>query len=222
MASDSRLTYNSTKNETDGSKTILQGTHFTDTVYKTFCSEKGVGISYCGDADVNGIPLSVEIEQFLREHKQDGVEKIKDDILGYFKALCSTLDTEFFVAGYEINDKGLPTQHLYRINILQNSIEPLDTSTQGIIWGGHKNIISRLLSSLYLKNDDGSYTQHTENEVLWNYFTIQDAIDYARYAIQVTIDTMRFQKVVKTVGGSIDLLVIKPEGTKWICRKELH
>lgn len=64
---------------------------------------------------------------------------------------------------------------------------------------------------------------HADLDVAWEFFTLQDGIDFATYAIKTTIDTMRFQSVPKTVGGPIDILVIKPdEGTKWIARKELH
>ena len=38
-----------------------------------------------------------------------------------------------------------------------------------------------------------------------------DAIDFAKYAIQTTIDTMKFQQRGKTVGGPIDILIIKPD-----------
>ena len=33
---------------------------------------------------------------------------------------------------------------------------------------------------------------------------------------------MRIEERVKSVGGPIDILVIKPEGAFWIDRKELH
>ena len=58
--------------------------------------------------------------------------------------------------------------------------------------------------------------------VPFNHFTIQDAIDFAKYAIQATIDTMKFQERVKTVGGAVDILIIKPDNAFWIARKELH
>ena len=53
-------------------------------------------------------------------------------------------------------------------------------------------------------------------------FTLQDAIDFAIYAIKTTADTMRFQLRNKTVGGPIDVLVIKPSEAFWVKRKELH
>ena len=57
-----------------------------------------------------------------------------------------------------------------------------------------------------------------ENMIDWNFMTLQDAIDFVRYAI----DTMRFTNFNKTVGGPIDILVITPKQAKWIAHKELH
>ena len=50
---------------------------------------------------------------------------------------------------------------------------------------------------------------------------LQDAIDFAVYAIQTTTDTMRFQARPKTVGGPIDVLLITVDGAKFIRRKEI-
>ena len=61
-----------------------------------------------------------------------------------------------------------------------------------------------------------------ELEVAWDLMTLQDGIDFAQYAIKTTIDTMKFQMGAKTVGGPIDILVIKPNGAQWIQHKELH
>ena len=51
---------------------------------------------------------------------------------------------------------------------------------------------------------------------------MQDAVDFAKYGIKTTIDTMRFQVVPETVGGPIDILVIKPESSQWLAKKELR
>jgi hypothetical protein len=51
---------------------------------------------------------------------------------------------------------------------------------------------------------------------------LQDAVDFAIYAIRTTIDTMRFEARPKNVGGPIDVLVLTPGGAHWIQRKELQ
>ena len=53
-------------------------------------------------------------------------------------------------------------------------------------------------------------------------FTLQDAIEFAEFVISATINSMKFQKRPKTVGGPIDILIIKPENAFWLQRKELH
>jgi len=57
--------------------------------------------------------------------------------------------------------------------------------------------------------------------IIWDAMAVQDAIDFAVYAIRTTIDTMRFQARPKNVGGSIDVLLLTPEEARWIQRKEL-
>jgi len=58
--------------------------------------------------------------------------------------------------------------------------------------------------------------------VAFQHFTLQDAIDFAVYAIRTTADTMRFQLRPQTVGGPIDALVIRPSEARWLRRKELR
>lgn len=61
-----------------------------------------------------------------------------------------------------------------------------------------------------------------EATIMWRSFTLQEAIDFAVYAIRTTIATMRFQSQPVTVGEPIDLLVIKPHQAMWLSKKELH
>lgn len=66
--------------------------------------------------------------------------------------------------------------------------------------------IVRLIQDVAIKNEDGSYSALPFENILWNYFTLQDAVDFARYAVETTIQTMRFKNVVETVGGDVDIL----------------
>ena len=73
-----------------------------------------------------------------------------------------------------------------------------------------------------MRDEDGKEISLGETEASWELFTLQDAIDFAQYAVDVTIKTMHYSSVVETVGGPIDILVIKPERSFWIQHKELH
>ncbi len=221
MASDSRITYNSNPRLVNGVVTVEQGVHFTNSTPKTFVTQSNVGISYCGDSSIKNKPITGYIESFIEAHKNDNVDAIKDAIVPYFTALEGNLDTSFIIGGY-MSDGNSQIQKLYRVNTKGNKTECIDTSTQGAIWSGVTDVMVRVLNPVFTKSEAGNYTEVVSYPILWQYFTLQDAIDFARYAVRTTIDTMNFQRRVKTVGGSIDILVIKPTEAIWIEKRRLH
>lgn len=217
MASDSRTTYNNSTTAPDGTITHNNGVHFSDSTYKTFLTPTGVGISICGQASINNKPIAGYIECFINEHRTANVDEIKDAITPYFKSLCPTIDTHFLIGGY-ITSGTTYEQKLYKILTSIDRIESIDTSVQGAIWDGEIDILSRIITTVYTKSGKAI----TNHPIPFNHFTIQDAIDFSKFAIQTTIDTMRFQQRGKTVGGAIDILIIKPDNSFWIAQKELH
>lgn len=221
MASDSRISFTDTINNPDGSKTIKLGAHISDSTQKTFLTPSNVGISWCGDSAINNKHINWYIENFIKKHGDEDVETIKDSLISNFTDLTTNLNTIFFVGGY-VNERGCISQRLYNIKTLTWDVESIDTSKQGAIWDGEKDVICRILKEVYCKTDDNKYDKIVSYPVLWQYFTLQDAIDFARYAIKTTINTMRFQARVKTVGGSIDILVIKPTESFWIKKRQLQ
>lgn len=221
MASDSRITYNTTTNGVNGSKTVELGVHFSNSTPKTFLTSSNVGISYCGDSTINNKPITGYIESFIEEHKYDDVDTIKSLLIPCFTALSPGLNTTFIVGGYK-NEEGHTKQKLYRVNTKMQSEEVINTSTQGALWSGEVDVMSRILTTVYNKTAEDQYVEMVSYPILWQYFTLQDAIDFARYAVKTTIDTMKFQRRVKTVGGPVDILVIKPTEAIWIEKRQLQ
>ena len=232
MASDSRTTFNKQDFSPlpDGKGAIItdwQGIHYSDITYKTFLAPNNAGISTCGAAAINGIPVTGFIEDFL--HSKINTEtKVSDMpalIMNEFRSYKPIPDIIFHVAGYEMVD-GIPTQRFYRVFVsIEKAIE-VDTRAQGAAWNGETEILARLVNPYWTesKSEDGTvtYNKHNAPPIPWNFFSLQDAIDFATFAIKTTIETMRFQERLKTVGGPIDILIIKPTGATWISRKELH
>jgi len=225
LASDSRLTFNNRIESTDnsGKLTIVEreGVHHTDTAYKTFLCPNNIGISTSGTASINGKTITGYMENFIRVKMSKGtniddVPKLLNDYFEQFKPLPVTT---FFAAGYQPVNKDF-AQKLYRVP-LGSKPEEFDTSKPGIVWDGEKDILSRLFSPLFLERE-GKYVPHEFHEVPFNLYSLQDAIDFSQYAIKMTIDAMRFQMRPKTVGGEIDILVLKPNSSFWITHKELH
>lgn len=109
---------------------------------------------------------------------------------------------------------------LYRVVVKNKSVEMIDTTNQGATWDGEILTLTRLIQNVAVKNGNG-YTDLPAEDILWGYFTLQDAVDFARYAVETTIKTMHFKNVIETVGGSVDILVITPDETKWLQKEEL-
>lgn len=223
MASDSRSTGSFTHVNPDGSIRHALGSQITDTTYKTFLYNDRIGISTCGDGSINNIPIAKYIERFISQKRNNvsTVESISNDLVDFFDSIAPKLRLHFFIAGYEEENIVINQIKLENANIDLPVIEKINTSVPGAFWDGEFLTLSKLLNPMYIKNQD-QYISLPTNEISWQYFTLQDAIDFAKYAVDVTIKTMAFQNCVKTVDGPIDILVIKPDKAFWIACKELH
>lgn len=228
MASDSRTTFSAVETiqpKIEGEKPSVVnhfGVHCSDTNYKSFVTSNHIGITTCGDASIKGQPITGYIETFIREYDTADVETIANALLPYFKKIEPNLKTIFTVAGYKYVKENQYEQRVYVINTQFGKVESLNTTTQGAHWDGETDVLIRLIQPLSIKQPDGKYIDLPQHNIPWNFFTLQDAIEFAEYATKVTIDTMKFQERVKTVGGPIDILVIKPNNHQWIAHKELH
>lgn len=220
LASDRRTTYTNT--QTHGDKVIQRiGIHTTNSTDKTFVCPNGAGISTCGDATLLGKPITGYIQDMIRSNivEDSLVSAIPQIIIDYFNAIPVVPDTHFIVAGYDETGAG-KKQLVYKVNVKEKGINQIDTNGQGATWDGETYTLARLVQNVAIKSNEGKYIDLPFEEILWEYFTLQDAIDFARYAVETTIQTMHFKNVVETVGGSVDILVITPDETKWL-QKEL-
>ena len=222
LASDRRTTYTNT--QTIDNKTIQRiGIHITNSTDKTFICPNGAGVSCCGDASILGKPITGFIQDIIRsEISEDSlVENMPPLIIDYFNKLSEIPDTSFIVAGYD-STGGKKAQKIYKLNVKSKKIDRVDTTLQGATWEGEIVTLMRLLQNVAIKTEDNKYLDLPYEEILWNYFTLQDAIDFARYAVETTIQTMRFKNVVETVGGAVDVLVITPDETFWLQKESLQ
>lgn len=221
LASDRRTTYTNT--QTLGEKVIQRiGVHTTNSTDKTFICSNGAGISTCGDASLLGKPITGYIQEMIRSQigKNCLVSAIPQIIIDYFYALPIVPDTHFIVGGYDVSENG-KQQLLYKVNLKDKSINKVDTNAQGASWDGETFTLTRLVQNVAIKTTEGSYIDLPFEEIPWGYFTLQDAVDFARYAVETTIQTMHFKNVVETAGGSVDILVITPDETKWLQKENL-
>jgi hypothetical protein len=225
MASDSRLALHTEKQE--GEKRTLQvAVGISDSNYKTFLAPNNVGISIYGAADIKGVPISGFIESFINEQLQEkpvAVNLIPDKILAFFKQFDPHPETQFHIAGY-LKEKTKAEQHVWLVDVAKNHKQKVNPNDQqGASWGGEGDIMARLLQPIAVLDEKGNIKEKMPYfPVPFQFFTLQDAIDFATFSVQSTINAIRFQPRPKTVGGPVDVLVIKPTEAFWVQRKELH
>ena len=229
MASDSRTTFNRQDFSPlpDGKGAIItdrQGVHYSDTTFKTFLAPNNIGISTCGAAAINGKPVAGYIEDFIHKSitEETKISEIPHLIMNEFRSYSPIPDILFHIAGYEEKDNDF-SQRFYRVFVASEKTFEIDVGVQGAAWNGEsERIINPYWTEDESENGKKTYTKHPAPPIPWNFFSLQDAIDFAKFAINTTIETMRFQERLKTVGGPIDILVIKPNKAFWIAHKELH
>jgi hypothetical protein len=222
MASDSRQSITIEAKAPDGTPLPRIETVSSDFVYKTFLLEKQqVGINSYGDTLLGKTTIDSHIRRFSEEmvDDKDDVTIVADKLIKFFRRDFPKADTSFHVAGFKKKDrKSIP--HVFRCHIGKNTIERSNTAPKtdniiyGASWGGQADVISSLLQPT---------PGRPKAPIIWDAMTIQDAIDFAIYAVRTTIDTMRFQARSKNVGGPVDVLLITPdEPARWIQRKQFR
>ena len=216
MASDSRQSITVEGKTPDGKPLPRVETVSSDFVYKTFLLERQhVGISSYGEALLGKIPTESHIRRFSEEmlSDDDDVTTISAKLVEFIKKDFPAADTAFHVAGFRKTDRrSIP--YVYRCHVGKNTVGRVNVApnTENVIygasWGGQADVITSLLRGT---------TGQPKAPIIWDAMNIQDAIDFAIYAVRVTIDTMRFQARPKNVGGPIDVLAIVPDTkASWI------
>lgn len=225
MASDSRLSLNVSMQQ-DGKQVVQNSVGLSDSTYKTFLAPKNIGISTFGSADIKGVPISGYIDSFIAEvlsKKDKEVDEVPNELNKYFGKFDPIPKTGFVVGGYKTVD-GKREQHIWFVNPTENECKRAnDPTQQGAQWGGEPDILTRLLQPLASIDNKGNIVEKLPTfQIPYQFFTLQDAIDFSIFAVRSTIEAIRFQPRPKTVGGPIDVLAIKPDEAFWVQRKELH
>lgn len=219
MAADSRMSVTRTEDHEDesGQKTrTQQQLVLSDSAYKVVEFRKvAAGISVYDAGVIDNQPMESQVHRFEEEAvtEADDVTSLAEKFLDYFKTRHPALGVGFQVAGYKLEKKvSVPyvlVGHTTREPILKRAnANNENVLTYGVSQGGDNLVSSRVI--------DANYLPH------FNLMPLQDAVDYAVHLIRTTIETMRFEPRYPSVGGPIDVLVIKPDGMEWVQRKELR
>lgn len=111
---------------------------------------------------------------------------------------------------------------------------PDGSQSFGANWFGQTDALSRLihgydrggLDELIKRGVNKEIVQKwmddrvSELPLIFNGMPLQDAIDFANYAVQLTIGRFRFAVGLPTCGGNVDIAVITPSTFQWAQRKQ--
>lgn len=183
--------------------------------------------------------IEINKEQYSLKFKfKDQRGNIKDGMAGIDGLVI-------FVAGY--NTDG--SHEVYNVYVPGEIIKRRDSNQKGkeygANWIGQTDVVSRIVKgwdprilNAPFVNEAVKQKSHPEIEkqlngleyaINWGAMTLQDAVDFTILVIQTTSAMQRFSDGIQAdpgdmpgVGGPVDVLVITPDGPKWIQRKELR
>jgi hypothetical protein len=218
MAADSRMNVIRSEDREEGEqKTRLQQQLvLSDNAYKVVRLRKvGVGVSVYDASVINNQPVDSHVYRFEEEAvtPQDDVISVAAKFLKYFQEAFPSVGVGFHVGGYRTEGKASVPYVLVGHTVREPQIRRVnadkdDRVQYGITRAGDTAVANRLIDPKQLP--------------LFPAMPLQDAVDYATHLIRVTIDTMRFEPRFPSVGGPIDILVVTPDGMRWVQRKDLQ
>jgi len=231
MAADSRQSLIISRRESEEiNKVRAVETVNSDFVYKVFLLPKyNAGMSVFGEFVLDRVTVESHIKRFQEEKLKNNetVRSIAEKIHDFFSGQFPSANTTFHIAGFnKVSGISLPYVYTYQnINkeLRRLNVKPgTENITYGTSWGGQGDIIANILGIKLIKEADNPVKKNITSQIIWDSMPIQDAIDFAVYAVRTTIDTIRFQARPKNVGGPIDVLLLTPEQSTWIQRKEFR
>ena len=210
LSGDSRVILNKVeKNNQTGKELHLIGTFINDSIQKVFLCPNGVGIGFAGESSIKGEPIGYYINKFIDDNinKETNVDDMPEMLIEYFNSLPAVPKTSFYVVGYQKNN--LYTEpRFYTLDIASKNVKNMDVSKAGATWNGEGDVLIKLLAPTFSKRGE-EIKQLPFFEIPWNLFNTDMAIEFSKYAFNITMETMKFQNRVKSVGGEVKILVIK-------------
>ena len=238
MASDSRQSITVEQKTPEGGNLPKIETVNSDNVSKTFLLSRSdpyarplfqVGLTCFGQDLLGGVPMGSHIKKFYETEltDSDDVTTIPKKVVDFFRKSFSDADTGFHIAGYRKEGK-ISTPYVFYCHVAKNIFDqrrnsgPDGSLTYGATWSGQIDVLNSIIQPSLQQGPEGKTLTVPKPPIVFRGMPLQDAIDFSAFAIQITIDTIRFQARPKNVGGPIDILAITPDGATWIQRKELR
>lgn len=216
MAADSRTVIQSSSSRqlpNGTSETVHTPLVLSDSSYKLFAlANSGVGILTHGDAILRDLPVESFVKGFAEQHDRPhhSIEEMAGLLHEYFRANAAENRALFIVAGYG-ESAGNSVPHVYTVDpastegMRRANVDKDGRLQYGVLRGGDTGVVDRLISPDSLPP--------------YHLMPLPDAVDYARYLIETTTLTQRFEPRFPSVGGPVDLLSITADSMRFVQRK---
>lgn len=222
----------------------------TDYAHKVFEVDGRFLAATFGWATLHGKTISGHVREFGQEGSISGdVHQAATQLRDYFQSRVQShieagLDPApdagveplgFIIGGYDDSGVG----HVKQVWPLGGEVQDICRTTDpGGIWNGEIDVMIRLIKGWDSLRIDTADWQQSQLEVLaqaeylsnFNWFALQDAIDWTLYVARTTIDTQRFTNgtlgtpgAIPTCGGEVEVATITPgDGVRWVRRTDLR
>ncbi len=217
MAADSRMSAQLSGQRQDGDQqeTVRQQIVLSDSAYKIVALPTiGAGVGLYDSAVIDNQPADSHLHAFAEQELagEDDVVTVADRFLTYFQQKFPNINLGFHIAGYRIEGRASVPYVLVGHTTREPKVRRVNATDKGrvqygVVRAGDVLVANRLIDKQHLP--------------IFAAMPMQDAVDYAIHLIRTTIDTLRFEPRYPSVGGSIDVLVVTPDGMEWVQRKEL-
>jgi len=120
-----------------------------------------------------------------------------------------------FVLGVQVVGYGTDGPRIYEAQVGKQVriIEPIGRDRHGCAVSGQMDVPQAIW---------GLGKRNPQQKAQYGNFSVQDAIEYAKFLIRATASHQQFSSQMPNVGGDIDIALITPfEGFKWIQQKPL-
>jgi hypothetical protein len=196
---------------------------------KLFSIKKKLGMAVYGTAHLNGRSMYSHITELnaslaAPSENADFVDTVKDEVIKYFDSQIAleckktgfnlALQPDnwfpfgFQLAGFTKDANDEPIAKIYWIRMGKKSDAQISKNTA--FCTGDPTVVNLLWPGGNLTANVGA-------------FSLQDAIDYAKFLIRTTADYQRFSGKWQIVGGDIDIaLITNRNGFQWIAQKPLY
>ena len=180
----------------------------------TLLCPNGAGLSFCGATTYRGAPMAASVKEFIRARiKPDTrVDDIPWMLFDHYYSSGEVPRVSFLLAGYQDGE-----QKVSKLRLETKACEVMNTKSKGIAWTGEASFLTRVLMPLRIGEGEQSKVL-SKPELPWGLFSLGEAERLARFLVDGSADFASFKAGIPQVGKLSDLLLLTPNGSRFLIR----